>query len=78
MSTVTIRDLRNRSADVLRRVDDGERLIVTRDGEPVASLGQVPRRPLSVEQLRERRRHLPRVDAAALQSDLDDVIDPAL
>lgn len=78
MSDVTIRDLRNRSADVLRRVTHGESLTVTRDGEPVASVVPLPRKPLSVEELISRRRSLPRVDAAELKADIDELIDPAL
>lgn len=78
MNTVTVRDLRNRSADVLGRVREGESLTVTRDGEPVAALSPVHRRPLALEQLIERRRHLPLVDAASLRADVDELIDPGL
>ncbi|HLE85784.1 MAG TPA: type II toxin-antitoxin system prevent-host-death family antitoxin, partial [Thermoanaerobaculia bacterium] len=38
MSTVTIRELRNRGGDVVERVLAGESLTVTRAGTPVAEL----------------------------------------
>jgi len=78
MSTVPVRDLRNHSADVLARVTQGESLIVTRDGEPVATISPLPRRQVGVAQLIERRKALPLVDAAALRVDLDELLDSAL
>ena len=36
MATVGIRDLKNRLSEFLRRVADGERLVVTDRGRPVA------------------------------------------
>jgi prevent-host-death family protein len=78
MSTVPVRDLRNHSADVLARVIQGESLTVTRDGEPVATISPLPRRQVGVAQLIEHRRTLPVVDAAALRTDLDELLDSAL
>lgn len=78
MSTVPVRDLRNRSADVLARVTQGESLTVTRDGEPVATISPLPRRQVGVAQLIERRKALPLVDAPALRADLDELLDSAL
>ena len=78
MDTVTVRDLRNKGAEVLRRVTGGETLTVTRDGEPVATLGPRRRTPASAAQLVHRRRHLPRVDSAGLRDDLDTILDPSL
>ena len=76
--TVTVRELRNNGAEVLSRVERGEELIVTRDGEPVARLVPLPRKPLSARELLDRARTLPPVDHDALRADLDAVIDPAL
>ena len=47
MSVVASRDLRNHTADVLRRVADGDRVTITINGAPVAELGPVSatRRP---------------------------------
>lgn len=78
MNGVTVRDLRNRSADVLGRVERGESLTVTRDGEPVARVVPLPRRAAGVEELIARRRHLPAVDADRLRHDIDELLDPSL
>lgn len=47
MSLVASRDLRNHTADILRRVADGDRVTITVNGAPVAELGPVSasRRP---------------------------------
>ena len=37
--TVSIRELRNRTADVVKRVEDGETLSLTVNGRPVAEIG---------------------------------------
>jgi prevent-host-death family protein len=61
---VASRDLRNNTADLLRRVDAGEQIVITKRGDPVASL--VPFQP-------SRRRWLPRAELvrrlAAAQAD---------
>lgn len=36
---IGVRELRNQVASVLRRAEDGERIVVTIDGRPVAQLG---------------------------------------
>lgn len=72
MENVTVMDLRNNTADVLARVARGEALTVTRDGEPVATMQPLPKRPIGVEQLIARRCSLPAVDLVALQADLDE------
>jgi prevent-host-death family protein len=41
---VSVRELRNHTADVLRRVEAGEHLRVTVDRRPVAELAPLPRR----------------------------------
>ena len=74
--TVTQRQLRNDSAAVLREVQAGQTLTVTRNGVPVAELRPVPPRrfvPRSV--LGDAARRSVRVDAERLRSDLDAVID---
>lgn len=75
---MTVRELRNSGAEVLARVQLGERLTVTRDGAPVAELSPLPRRSLSSEQLVERWRRLPPLDLVKLRADIDTVLDPAL
>lgn len=76
--SIPVRDLRNNSAAVLARVAGGERVTVTKDGEPVAEVVPLPRRTLTARELIERRRHLPRIDAAALRADVDEIIDQSL
>ncbi len=53
-------------------------MVVTRDGRPVAVLAPLPRPQLSSAALLERWRHVPAIDAAALRSDLDALLDADL
>jgi prevent-host-death family protein len=78
MAEVSVRDLRNRGGEILNRVADGETLTVTRDGDPVAELRPLPRRPLRAELLLERWRALPTVDPGKLRADIDELLDPGL
>ena len=39
LSTIGVRELRNRVSSALRRAGEGERIIVTVDGKPAAQLG---------------------------------------
>ncbi len=41
MESIGVRELRNNVATVLRRAADGERIVVTVNGEPVAQLGPI-------------------------------------
>lgn len=57
MTEVPARDLRNRTAEVLRRVEPGERLTITSRGRPVAELvpvRQASRAPISRGELMRR------------------------
>jgi prevent-host-death family protein len=49
---VSVRELRNHTADVLRRVEAGERLRVTVDRRPVAELVPLPARATWVSRQR--------------------------
>ncbi len=53
MTEIPLRELRNNTSEVLRRVEDGEELDVTVNGRPVARLIPLPRRPtfLPIEHL---------------------------
>jgi prevent-host-death family protein len=42
MTSVTVAEVRDQFSALLRRVADGEELVVTEDGKPVAVLGPVP------------------------------------
>ena len=77
--TITQRELRNDSAAVLREVQAGKILIVTRNGMPVAELRPLPPRqfvPRAV--IADAARRAPRIDAARFRRDLDDVIDQSV
>jgi antitoxin (DNA-binding transcriptional repressor) of toxin-antitoxin stability system len=75
---VTIRELRNRGGAVIDRLAPGEAVIVTRDGDPVAELRKLGRRPLTTDELKERFKHVPRMDYDELRADIDAIIDPRL
>ena len=45
MTEIPARDLRNRTAEVLRRVEAGEEIEVLRDNRPVAKIIPISRRP---------------------------------
>ncbi len=76
--SVTVRDLRNRSREVLERVAQGETVMVTRDGRPIAELRGVARPPIPAQTLLNRWHHLPRVDPAKLRRDLETHLDSSL
>ena len=78
MTEVTIRELRNHGGDVVDRVAAGERLIVTRDGRPVAELRPVRAGGPKASTLLARWRRLPSLDGTSLRADLDATIDPRL
>ncbi len=78
MAEVTIRDLRNHGGEVIDRVRAGERITITRDGEPVAELRPLPRRPLDAATVIARFRGLPPVDPERLRADIDALIDQSL
>jgi len=77
--TITQRELRNDSGAVLREVQAGRTLIVTRNGVPVAELRPVPpRRFVPRAVIADAARRAPRVDAARFRADLDTVVDQSL
>lgn len=78
MDQVTIRELRNRGGAVIDRLGPGEAAIVTRDGEPVAELRRLGRRPLTTDELIRRFKQVPRISYDELRADIDAIIDPRL
>lgn len=77
MRTITQRELRNESAAILRDVQAGQCVIVTRNGTPVAELRPVsPRRFVSRAAVAEAARTMPRIDEARFRADLEAVVDP--
>ena len=77
MNTVTVRDLRD-DKKYFAALEHGERIVVTRDGAPVAELRPLPRSSARPTELIRRRKNLPRVNPDALRRDIDDLIDPTL
>jgi prevent-host-death family protein len=76
---ISQRELRNDSAAILRDVQAGQTITVTRNGMPVAELRPVARRrfvPRAV--IAEAARRAPRVDMARLRAHLDAVVNPAV
>jgi len=77
--TITQRELRNDSGTVLREVQAGQTIIVTRNGVPVAELRPIPpRRFVPRAVIADAARRAPRVDAARLRADLDAVVDQSV
>jgi prevent-host-death family protein len=73
------RELRNQSAAVLREVEAGRTIIVSRKGTPVADLRPIrPRRFVTRTALAEAAARAPRVDADRFRADLDAVIDQGI
>ena len=72
---ITERELRNDSGAILRDVQAGQTIIVTRDGVPVAELRAVPHRRFAPRAtIAEAARYAPRIDADGVRTDLDAVV----
>jgi len=79
MKTITQRELRNDSAAVLREVQAGQTIIVTRNGVPVAELRPIqPRRFVPRAVIAEAAARTPRIDAGRFRTDIDAKIDQAV
>ena len=77
--TITQRELRNDSAAVLREVQSGQTIIVTRNGMPVAELRPIsPRRFVPRAAIADAAARAPRIDAARFRKELDDVVDASV
>jgi prevent-host-death family protein len=84
MTEIAARELRNRTADVLRRVQAGEQVTITSRGRPVAELTPVRavrRRPIARTELERRLGRTQadpglREDLAVLAGDTTDDLDP--
>lgn len=77
--TITQRELRNESAAVLREVQAGRTLVVTRNGVPVAELRPVlPRRFVPRAVIAEAAARAPRIEARRFRADVDAVINQSI
>ena len=73
---ISQRELRNDSAAVLREVEGGRTVVVTRNGTPVAELRPIRKHrfvPRTV--IADSQAGAPRIDARRFRQDLDAVID---
>lgn len=75
--TITQRELRNQSAAVLREVEAGRTIVVTRNGTPVGELRPIRRRRFVPRALiADAAGRAPPIDAGRFRADLDAVINP--
>ncbi len=75
--TITQRELRNQSAAVLREVEAGRTIIVSRNGTPVGELRPIGRRRFVPRAtIADAAGSAARIDAAQFRDDLDSVVDP--
>ena len=76
---ITQRELRNDSAAVLREVQAGQTIVVTRNGVPVAELRPMGgRRFVPRAVIAEAAKRAPRIDAARFRADLDAIVDQSI
>ena len=77
--TITQRELRNDSGAILREVQAGQTITVTRNGVPVAELRAVPQRRFVLRAvIVEAARRAPRVNYDRLRAELDAVVDQSV
>ncbi len=75
-SEISQRELRNNSGEIMRRLDEGEAFIVTRNGVPVGELLPLRRRRVvNGPALAAAFRSAPHIDYRRLREDLDRCID---
>lgn len=76
---ISQRELRNDSGEIMRRLDEGETFIVTRNGVPVGELTPLRRhRFVSAEAAVALFRTAPKVDYGSFRADLDTVVDQSI
>jgi len=74
--TITQRELRNDSGDIMRRLDQGETFIVTRNGSPVGELTPLHRhRFVPIASVMAQFRNAPSIDGARFRADLENIAD---
>jgi prevent-host-death family protein len=72
---ISQRELRNDSGEIMRKLDEGETFIVTRNGVPVGELTPLRRhRFVAADAAVALFRMAPAVDAAQVRADLDQVV----
>jgi prevent-host-death family protein len=77
--TITQRELRNDSGAILREVQAGEHIVVTRNGTPVAELRPLsPRAYVPRATVAAAAATAPRIDADRFGTDLDAAVDQSV
>ncbi len=72
--TITQRELRNESGEIMRRLDEGEAFTVTRNGTPVGELTPLRRhRFVAADTVIAMFQNAPAINAERFRSDLDAV-----
>jgi prevent-host-death family protein len=76
MQAITQRELRNDSGEIMRRLDQGESFVVTRNGVPVGELTPLRRaRFVRTDRVVALFSGAPGIDAGRFRADLDAVVD---
>lgn len=76
---MTQRELRNGSGEIMRRLDEGESFVVTRNGVPVAELTPLRRlRFVTAESIAHLFQAAPSIDGEQFRRDLDAVADQSI
>jgi prevent-host-death family protein len=76
---ITQRELRNESAAILRAVQAGQTIVVTRNGMPVAELRPIqPHRFVPRAVIAEAAARAPRIDSGRFRADIDAVVDQSV
>jgi prevent-host-death family protein len=79
MRTITQRELRNDSGAILREVQSGQTLLVTRNGMPVAEVRPIqPRRFVPRAAIAGAVERAPKIDAKRFRNDIDAIIDQSI
>lgn len=77
--TITQRELRNDSGEIMRALERGEEFVVTRNGRPVGELRPIRRRTFVARAaLLDALRGTAAIDAARFRSDVDEVLDQSV
>ncbi len=76
--TISQRELRNDSGEIMRALDRGEDFIVTRNGVPVGELRPARRRFVTRDLLLEAFRTAPEIDPERFRADVDEVVDQGI
>ena len=73
---ISQRELRNDSAEIMRRLDLGESFVITRNGQCVGELTPLRRqRFIATDHFLTTMHNAPTIDAARFRADIDSVLD---